>query len=58
MHNIVCCNDVKQHCVTSTAAHCFEKQNLMMHISMSHKTAFLVKAGHVLQRFGFPSDVL
>ncbi len=41
---------LKQHYVTLTVTQCFEKQNLMMHINMLHKTAILVKLGHILQR--------
>ncbi len=41
---------LKQHYVTLTATNCFEKQNLMMHVNTSHKTAILVKSGHNLQR--------
>ncbi len=29
---------LKQHYVTLTKIHCFEKRNLMMHIHTSHKT--------------------
>ncbi len=39
--------NIKQHYVTLT--HCFEKRNLTMHINTSHKTAILVKSGHILQ---------
>ncbi len=41
---------LKQHDVTLTVSYCFEKQNLMMHVNTSHKTAILVKLGHILQR--------
>ncbi len=40
----------KQHYVTLTATHCFEKRNLTMHINTSHKTAILVKLVRILQR--------
>ncbi len=42
--------DLKQHYVTLTTTPCFEKRNLTMHVNMSHKTAILVKSGHILQR--------
>ncbi len=41
---------LKQHYVTLTATHCFKKQNLTMHVNTLHKTAILVKTGHILQR--------
>ncbi len=41
---------LKQHYVTLTATHCFEKRNLTMHVNTSHKTTILVKSGHILQR--------
>ncbi len=28
--------------------HCFQKRNLMMHVHKLHKTAILVKLGHIL----------
>ncbi len=43
-------NNLKQHCVTLTANCGFEKRNLMMHVHTSHKTAILVKPGHILWR--------
>ncbi len=50
---------LKQHYVTLTANCGFEKQNLMMHVHTSHKTAILVKPGHISQTKcpDFPSDV-
>ncbi len=42
--------NLKQHYVTLTATHCFEKCNLAMQVNASHKTAALVKSGHILQR--------
>ncbi len=41
---------LKQHYVTLTATHCFEKRNQTIHVSTSHKTAILVKPGHILLR--------
>ncbi len=38
---------LKQHYVTLTATRGFEKLNLTMHINASHKTAILVKSGHI-----------
>ncbi len=43
-------NALKQHYVTLTAAHCFEKRNLTMHADTSHKAAVVVKLGHIFQR--------
>ncbi len=41
---------LKQHYVTLTATYCFKKQNEMMHINTLHRTAILVKQGHILRR--------
>ncbi len=41
---------LKQHCVTLTATCGLEKQKLTMHINMLHKTAILVKLGHILRK--------
>ncbi len=40
----------KQHYVTLTANHGFEKQNLMMHVNMLYKIVILVKQRHISQR--------
>ncbi len=48
---------LKQHYVTLTATHCFEKQNLTMHVDTLHKTAILIKSSQILQKkmsSGFP----
>ncbi len=41
---------LKQHYVTLTTTHCFEKWNLTMRVNTLHKTAILVKPGHILHR--------
>ncbi len=41
--------NLKQY-VTLAATHCFEKQDLTMHVNTSHKSAVLVKPGHTLWR--------
>ncbi len=40
--------NLKQHYVTLTATCGFEKQNKTLRIIMLHKTAILVKPGHIL----------
>ncbi len=42
--------NLKQHYVTMTTTCGFEKQNKTLHINMLHKTAILVKPGHILWR--------
>ncbi len=48
--------NLKQHYVILTQTHCFEKQNLTMHIHTSRKTNW-VKPGHILWQ-GCPTTAL
>ncbi len=53
--------ELRQHYGTRTTTHCFEKQNLTVHVNILHKIAILVKSGHILWNkmfSGFHSDVL